>query len=160
MVEATSTQLSGGQWVGPAVRLQNGGQNGYLGIYYWNSGSPELVLDEERGELDGARQRVHFRAAGGRDATRAGGRGQHDLLPGEWRPAHRGSDGSFTGGAPGIMAYGNATADNWSGGTAGFQADYQSTDAQGIKSYDIISANDGYGPQILRCWLRRIPLPG
>ena len=26
------------------------------------------------------------------------------------------TDTSFTGGAPGIMAYGNSTADNWSGG--------------------------------------------
>ena len=31
------TQLSGGQWVGPAVRSQNGGQDTYLGIYFWNS---------------------------------------------------------------------------------------------------------------------------
>ena len=45
-VEVTSTQLTGGQWVGPAVRLQPGGQNGYLGIYFWNSGSPEVVLYE------------------------------------------------------------------------------------------------------------------
>ena len=28
------------------------------------------------------------------------------------------TDSSFTGGAPGIMAYGNGTADNWSGGNA------------------------------------------
>ena len=28
------------------------------------------------------------------------------------------TDSSFTGGAPGIMAYGNATADSWSGGNA------------------------------------------
>ena len=44
MVQVTSTQLTGGQWVGQAVRLQSGGQNGYLGIYYWNSGSPQLRL--------------------------------------------------------------------------------------------------------------------
>src|SRR5215469_5698625 len=36
VVQVTSTQLSGGQWVGPAVRLQNNGLNGYLGIYFWN----------------------------------------------------------------------------------------------------------------------------
>ena len=29
------------------------------------------------------------------------------------------TDTSFTGGAPGIMAYGSATADNWSGGDGG-----------------------------------------
>ena len=28
------------------------------------------------------------------------------------------TDTSFTGGAPGMMAYGNATADNWAGGSA------------------------------------------
>ena len=38
-IELTSTQLSGGQWVGPTVRTQNGGQDTYLGIYFWNSGS-------------------------------------------------------------------------------------------------------------------------
>ncbi len=43
-VEVTSTQLSGAQWVGPAVRMQNGGQDAYLGIYFWNSGSPALML--------------------------------------------------------------------------------------------------------------------
>ena len=43
-VEVTSTQLTGTQWIGPAVRIQSGGQNGYLGIYNWNNGSPELML--------------------------------------------------------------------------------------------------------------------
>ena len=43
-VEVTSTELSGGQWIGPSVRTQNGGQNTYLGIYFWNSGSPQLRL--------------------------------------------------------------------------------------------------------------------
>ena len=43
-VEVTSSQLTGDQWIGPAVRIQNGGQDGYLGIYYWNNGSPELML--------------------------------------------------------------------------------------------------------------------
>ena len=43
-IQVTATQLSGGQWIGPAVRAQNGGQNLYLGIYFWNHGSPELML--------------------------------------------------------------------------------------------------------------------
>ncbi len=38
-VEVTSTQLSGGQWIGPTVRSQNGGQDTYLGIYFWNGGT-------------------------------------------------------------------------------------------------------------------------
>jgi len=41
-IEVTSTQLTGSQWIGPAVRTQNGGQNTYLGIYFWNSGTPQL----------------------------------------------------------------------------------------------------------------------
>src|SRR5262249_44260473 len=43
-VEVTSTQLSGWEWIGPAVRMQGGGLNTYLGIYFWNNGSPELRL--------------------------------------------------------------------------------------------------------------------
>ena len=43
-IEVTSTQLTGTQWIGPAVRTQDGGQEGYLGIYSWNNGSPELML--------------------------------------------------------------------------------------------------------------------
>ena len=42
-IELTPTQLSGGQWVGPAVRAQNGGDT-YVGIYFWNNGSPQLRL--------------------------------------------------------------------------------------------------------------------
>ena len=26
------------------MRVQNGGQNAYVGMYSWNSGSPELML--------------------------------------------------------------------------------------------------------------------
>ena len=48
-VEVTSTQLTGGQWIGPMVRAQNSGQNAYVGIYYWNNGSPVLMLFKRRG---------------------------------------------------------------------------------------------------------------
>jgi hypothetical protein len=36
------------------------------------------------------------------------------------------------------------------GSTAGFSVDYLSTDANGVQTYDMISANNGYGPQFLR----------
>ena len=85
-VQVTSTQLSGAQWVGAAVRLQNSGLNGYVGIYYWNSGSPVLELFKRSGEqLDAAGQRVQQRAAGGRDAAGGRGGGQHDLVLAERR---------------------------------------------------------------------------
>ena len=40
----TSTPLTGDEWIGPVVRAQNGGQSLYVGIYFWNNGSPELML--------------------------------------------------------------------------------------------------------------------
>ena len=43
-VAVTSTPLTGSQWIGPVVRAQNGGQSLYVGIYFWNNGSPELML--------------------------------------------------------------------------------------------------------------------
>ena len=60
------------------------------------------------------------------------------------------TDGTLTGGAPGIMAHDTAAGDNWSGSNTGFQVSYESTDSQGIKSYNVLSANNGYGPQTLR----------
>ena len=48
-VEVTSTQLTGGQWIGPMVRAQNGGLKAYVGIYSWNNGSPELQLFKRSG---------------------------------------------------------------------------------------------------------------
>ena len=50
--------------------------------------------------------------------------------------------------------------DNWSGGNAGFQATYMSTDSNGIKSYDVLSSNNGDGPQELRVLKPTNPAPG
>ena len=55
-IEVTSTQLTGSQWIGPMVRAQNSGQSAYVGIYFWNNGSPELhAVRAERRRLDPAR---------------------------------------------------------------------------------------------------------
>ena len=48
-VAVTSTQLTGGQWIGPMVRAQNGGKSAYVGTYKWNNGSPELPLFRRSG---------------------------------------------------------------------------------------------------------------
>ena len=118
-VEVTSTQLSGGQWVGPAVRVQNNGQNGYLGIYYWNSGSPQLRLYKRSSgnwtQL-GSSYSVGPLAAGTQLELAASGSTVSFLVGGA--PRISVTDSSFTGGAPGMMAFGSATADNWSGGNA------------------------------------------
>jgi hypothetical protein len=159
-VEVTSTQLTRELWVGPAVRLQNGGQDGYLGIYYWNSGSPYLALYKRSGgnwtQL-GAYSSGPL-AAGTKLKVTAVGNTIAFLQDGVERIAV--TDSTVTGGAPGIMANGNAQADNWSAGTAGFQVNYMGTDTQGVKSYDVISANNGYGPQSLRVLAPTNPASG
>src|SRR5690348_2090850 len=43
-IEVSSKQLTTDQWIGAAVRVRNGGRDAYVGIYYWNSGRPELQL--------------------------------------------------------------------------------------------------------------------
>ena len=66
-IEVTSTQLSGGQWIGAGVRAQNGGQSLYLGLYFWNNGNPELMLFKRIGgswtQLGRPRSKVRWRQA-------------------------------------------------------------------------------------------------
>ena len=118
-VEVTSTQLTGGQWIGPVVRAQNGGQNTYLGIYYWNNGSPVLMLFKRSGgswtQL-GSTYNCGPLAAGTQLKVKAVGSTISFLQNGVQRISA--TDSSLSGGAPGIMSYGAAQADNWSGGTA------------------------------------------
>ena len=159
-VEVTSTQLTGGQWIGPAVRVQSGGQNAYVGMYAWNSGSPQLMLfvrnagnwnqlgTYNSGPLAAGTQ-LRLVAVGNTIAL---------LQNGVQRIAV--SDNTFTGGAPGIMAFGNATADNWSGQSTGFQVSLAGTDSQGVKSYNVISANNGDGPQTIRVLTPTNPAAG
>jgi Putative esterase len=149
-ITVTSTPMSGDQWIAVGVRVQNGGQNGYFGLYYWNSGSPELMLFKRSSgswtELTdvataplAAGAQLRLVAVGNTIAFQLNGVQQVGT-----------SDGTFTGGAPGIMANSNTAAGNWSGGDAGFQVTYNHTDSTGIQYYDVISANNGYGPQTLR----------
>jgi hypothetical protein len=118
-VEVTSTPLSGDQWVGPAVRMQDCGQNMYLGIYFWNHGSPQLRLYKRSAgawvQL-GSSYSSGALAAGTTLRLVAAGSRISFLKNGVERIVV--SDTSFTGGAPGIMAYGAATADKWTGGAA------------------------------------------
>jgi Putative esterase len=155
-VQVTSTQLTGGQWVGAAVRAQSGGQTGYVGIYYWNSGSPELMLFKRSGgswsEIDGGARSVSPLAAGTRLQLQAVGSTIYFMENGIVEISV--SDSSITGGAPGIVAFGSGTGGSWSGGnTAGiprFQATYMSTGANGIESYQVISSDNGPDPQVVR----------
>jgi putative esterase len=158
-IEVTSTQLTGTQWIGAAARMQNSGQSGYVGIYTWNSGSPQLQLyvrnagswsqlgSYNSGALAAGTQ-LRLVAVGNTIAL---------LQNGVQRIAV--SDSTFNGGAPGIMANGAATGDNWAGQNTGFQVSPGGT-SNGVKSYNVISANNGYGPQTIRVLAPTSPAAG
>ena len=118
-IQVTSTPLSGGQWVAAAVRVQGSGQNAYAGLYYWNFGSPELMLFKRSGgawaQL-GSTYSSGVLPAGTQLEVSAVGSTISFLQNGVQRISV--TDSSFTGGAPGIIAYGNSTADNWAGANA------------------------------------------
>jgi putative esterase len=154
-VEVTSTQLTGNQWIGPAVRVQNGGQNAYVGVYNWNSGSPSLMLFERNSgnwSQIGNTYNSGPLTVGTQLKVMAVGDTVAFLVNGVERIAAGATD--LSGGAPGIMATGTAQADNWAGGTAGFEvhplggADVNGV--SGVTDYDTISASNGPGPQVLR----------
>ena len=116
-IEVTSTQLSGGQWIGATVRAQNGGQNLYLGLYFWNNGNPDMMLFKRIGggwSQLGSTYASGALAAGTQLTLSATGSSLTFLESGVARITS--SDSSLTGGAPGIMAFGTPAADNWSGG--------------------------------------------
>ena len=169
-IELTSTRLTGRQWIGSAVRVQSSGQSAYVGIYCWNSGSPELELLERTSgswEQISSAYRTGPLAAGTQLELMAIGSTISFLENGNTIISV--SDSTLTGGAPGIMAYGNARASDWSGGDESsfgyasiprFQATYMSTDSNGIESYQVISSDNGYGPQTLRVLRPTDPAPG
>lgn len=160
-IQVTSTQLTGSEWIGAAVRVQDGGQEGYVGIYSWNNGSPELEIFNRNGstwDQVGPTYDCGALPAGTTLKLMVVGSTLSFLENGVERAA--GYDPTYTGGDPGIMIYGTGPAGNWSGGTAGFEVHYLSTDANGVQSYDMISANNGYGPQVLRVLNPTDPAPG
>jgi hypothetical protein len=150
-VTLTSTQLTGNQWIGAAVRAQNGGQNAYVGVYNWNNGSPAVMLFlRSAGNWTqlGTTYNSGPLSAGTTLKLMVTGSTLSLLVNGTERVAV--GDTTLAGGAPGIMASGAAQADNWSGGASGFEMHFLNTDSSGVSSYDIISANDSDGPHVLR----------
>ena len=161
-IEVASTQLTGNQWIGSAVRVQRGGQDAYLGAYWWNQGRPQLKLYLRHAgnftPIGGAYNSGPL-AAGTRLKLMAIGNTIALMENDVQRIAV--ANGTLTRGAPGIMAYGAAKGDNWSGGDAGgFQVSHRGTDALGIESYNMISDSNGYGPQTLRVLPPKNPAPG
>ncbi len=149
-IQTTSTQLTGSQWIGVGVRAQAGGQNLYLGLYWWQNGSPVLMLFKR---ISGNFTQLGTYASGPLPAgtqLQLTADGSTLALYENGVVRISATDTTLTGGNPGIMAYGTATAQNWTGGNATFRITDQSTDSSGIKYYDVLSHNDGYGLQTLR----------
>jgi Putative esterase len=165
-VELTSVQLTGGEWIGPAVRASAGG-NGYVGIYYWNSGSPMLMLFLESGggwTVLGSASTGPLGAGTQLEVTAAGS--TVSLLE-NGVPQVTATNSALSGGAPGILAFGDGQVDNWSGGTASpppppppFQVSYTRTDSSGIEYYDVTSPDNGPGTQVMRVLPPSNPAPG
>jgi hypothetical protein len=123
-----------------------------VGIYYWNNGNPELIIFKRSGGSSWTQLGNAYNcgplSAGTLLKLMVVGNTLAFLENGVERIAV--FDPSFSGGAPGIMVAGTGAVSNWTGGNAGFEVHYLSTDANGVQSYDVISANNGYGPQVLR----------
>ena len=116
-IELTGTQLSGGQWIGATVRAQDGGDDNYTGLYFWDYSNPELMLFKRSGgnwtELGGAVPTGPL-AAG--TVLEVDASGSTISLLENGSQVITATDTSITGGAPGIMAFGTSTAGDWTGG--------------------------------------------
>ena len=116
-VTTTSTQLTGGQWIAVAVRANSTGQQAYVGLYFWNNGSPDMRLYRRNGgtwtQL-GSTYSSGPLAAGSQLQIRAVGSTISLMQNGTTRISV--TDTTLTSGAPGIYAYGKGSADNWTGG--------------------------------------------
>jgi hypothetical protein len=148
-IEVTATQLSGGQWIGAAVRAQSGGQNLYAGVYFWNNGSPQLMLFKR---ISGSWTQL---GASLPTAPLIAGSELRLTIVGSALSVSTNSsvritinDTSLTAGSPAIMASGTPKAGNWMGGNLTFT--YVSQDANGVQSYQVTSPDDGNSPQIVR----------
>ncbi len=148
-IEVTSTQLSGGQWVGPGVRAQSGGQNLYLGIYFWNNGNPQLRLYKRLGgnwtQLGGSFSTGPLAAGSQLRLTAVGSTLAFSL---NGTVAITATDTDLNSGNPAIMADGTPLAANWTGGDLAFE--YMSTDSNGVQSYTVTSPDDGNVPETVR----------
>ncbi len=115
----SSTQLSTGQWIGPAVRSQDGGQDTYLGIYFWQNGNPSLQL-YKRSDGTWAQLGNSYPVAplpAGTVLTLVAIGSQISFLENGIERITV-NDNSLTGGDPGVMAFGTPSVASWSGDDA------------------------------------------
>ena len=100
------------------MRAQAGGADLYLGIYFWNGGSPELMLffrDNGNWAELGA---VPTSPLAGGTTLSLSASGPTLTLAVNGTTSITATDTTLTGRAPGLMAYGLPTVGGWSGGGA------------------------------------------
>ncbi len=118
---ALSSQLSGGAWIGPTVRSQPGSQETYLAIYFWDEGNPKLELykgspvNDNWGTPLGIVPVAPLPA--GTTLTLVAVGSQITLLENGIERISV-TVGTLTGGAPGLLTLGTASAAGWSGDDA------------------------------------------
>jgi hypothetical protein len=158
-VTLSSTQLTGTQWLGAAVRAQNSGQDAYVGLYFWNSGSPEVMLFLRQGGGWAQLAAASTAALPGGTQLKLTAVGNTLALTVNGTQVLTASDSTLSEGAPGVFMNSTPRAASWSGGNAGFSVSPAGT-SDGIASYNILSANNGYGEQTLRVLEPSNPAPG
>ena len=123
-IQLTATQLTGNQWIGPAVRAQsgNGSTNMYVGFYSWNGGSPKLMMFKRINGSWGQLGQVSCSPLPAGTQLILTAVGNPVALSENGVLQLSATDTSLTGGAPGIMANGTAAADNWSATTLDFRS--------------------------------------
>jgi putative esterase len=112
------SDVGAGAFIGPTVRMDAGG-NGYVGIYFYNSGSPVLQIYRAAG---GSLTKLgaDFALGGAGNLLAAGVKlrlsavGNTITFSQDGTPRVSVTDGTYTGGAPGIIAFNAALADGWS----------------------------------------------
>ena len=121
-IAVTSASLPVSDWVGPTVRSQNGGQDMYLGLYWNDQNTGSYVLQLYVRNASGWSQLGDTYTLGGPLPA-----GTQLALSAVGSTLSFQEDGieritathtSLTGGAPGLMTFGTATADSWAGGNA------------------------------------------
>jgi hypothetical protein len=160
-ITVTSSPLS--IWVAPTVRAQSSGDL-YAGLYYNNAGTYTLLIYKRVGgswDQLGSSYVIGSTplAAGTKLRLVVSGTTLAFMQDGVERLTATDSD--ISSGAPGIVIWSNTdTLDDWSGGDVDFEVHYISTDGNGVESYHVFSADNGYGPHVLRVLRPNSPASG
>jgi hypothetical protein len=116
-------------------------------MYYWNNGKPELMLFKRSGENWTQLGSYSSGPLAAGTTLKLVAVGDKISFLENGFPCLTVSDRSLSGGAPGIMIFGSGTVGDWSGGdasaTIGFHVRYLSTDAHGVRSYQVFSLTTG-----------------